>query len=427
MELTAYEQNMLDGVYGVGCRTAMKVLVKMGELYGAKRFLPIKNAHIDAAAYTTIWDAGTEFVEYLAYTEAKVSVPTTINPISRDIRRWKELGISANLAEKSRRLEEAYLKMGVIPTWTCAPYQCTNVPQFGEVVGWSESNAVNFINSVVGARAERLPDLVDVCCAVAGRVPAYGLYLDENRAGQMIFRLEGFDGEWFRDSVDYALLGYYIGEIAVSKVPVITGLPESTMPDQLKALSAAGASSGAMGMFHAVGLTPEAPTLSAAVRGRTDLPEYLVTPKDLALLRARLNTAREDRVDMVLMGCPHLSFTEISEIADLIRGRKVREGVTFRLMTNETQYALAKRTEAAEVLEQAGVSISCDTCLMEMEEDRRWAGMNLVTNSGKAAQYAPGINGVNIFTASVAGCVEAAVTGKFPAEKRYEEQLHPEG
>lgn len=419
MQLTAYEQAMLDGAYGKGVQFAMEIVVKMGTLYGAERLIPVKNAHIDAAAYTTIWDAGTEFLEYLADNGAKVAVPTTINPLSRDIKNWKKLGQSEAFAMKSKRMEDAYLKMGVIPTWTCAPYQCTNVPKFGEVVSWSESNAVNYVNSVVGARAERLPDMVDVACAVTGRVPAYGWYLDENRIGDVLFKLEGFDESWFQDSVDYAILGYLVGEIVVNKVPVIEGLPERTMPDDLKAFSAAAASGGAVGMFHAVGHTPEAPTVEAAFNGRTDYKTIVLTPENMRDMESRLNTAKDNHVDVVLMGCPHLSADELNWVAALMDGKKVCEKTEFWIMTSETQYNLALRNGAAQKLEEAGVIITRDTCLMEMDEgDSRWEGQNFVTNSGKAAQYTPAINRVNIHMASMKGCVEAAVTGTFAKEVR---------
>lgn len=421
MELTKYEQDMLDGVYGKGTRIAMEILVKMGKLYGAKRFIPVKGAHIDAAAYTTIWDAGTEFLELLADNGAKVAVPTTINPLSRDIKNWKQLGTSEKFAMKSKKMENAYLKMGVIPTWTCAPYQCTNVPQFKEVVSWSESNAVNYINSVVGARAERLPDMVDVCCAVAGRVPEYGMYLEENRKGDALFVLEGFDDTWFQDSMDYALLGYYVGEIVVNKVPVIEGLPERTMPDDLKALSAAAASGGAVCLFHAVGLTPEAKTREMAFQGSEKYQTYKVTPKDLIQMEEKLNTATTDQVDMVLMGCPHISANELDEIAKLIKGKTVAQGTAFWIMTNETQYNLAVRKGTAQILEEAGAIITRDTCVMEMDEENgRWNGQNFVTNSGKVAQYAPGINRVHIKMASMQGCVKAAVTGNMIKGARHE-------
>lgn len=417
MELSLYEQEILDGKYGKGYQLAIEVLVKMGELYGAKRFVQVKNAHIDAAAYTTIWDSGIEFLKYLSENGAKITIPCTINPLSRDIKNWKNLGATEDFAMKSKEMEDIYIKLGVIPTWTCAPYQCTNIPKFGEIVSWSESNAVNYVNSVIGARTERLPDLVDVCCAVTGRVPEYGLYLDENRRGDKLFKLEGFDDTWFQDSVDYAVLGYYIGEIIINKVPVIEGLPIKTMPDDLKAFSAAAASGGAVGLFHAIGLTPEAKTKEDAFGGRMDYETVKVTPKDLKNMKKRLDTASEDRVDMVLMGCPHLSFTELQELAGIIKGKKVKENVDFWVQTNETHYSLAKRCDVVEVLEKAGVVLLRDTCLMEMEEgNNRWENQNFVTNSGKVAQYAPALNRVNIKMATAKGCVEAAITGKFPKE-----------
>lgn len=418
MKLTNEEQLMLNGEWGNGVKQAMEILVKMGELFGAERFLPVKNAHIDAAAYTTIWDAGTEFIEYLVDHGAKVAVPTTINPVSRDIVNWEKLGTSPDFAEKSRRLEAAYLKLGVIPTWTCAPYQCTNVPQFGEVVSWSESNAVNFVNSVIGARAERLPDLVDVCCAVVGRVPEYGLYKEENRAGNMLFQLEGFDDTWFCDSVDYAVLGYLVGETVINKVPVIEGLPLHTMPDHLKAFSAAAASGGAVALFHAVGLTPEAPDLDAAFKGKTDYRRVKVTPDMLCDLEARLNSAKEDKVNLVLTGCPHLSFTELREIADLLAGKRIAGGMKFWIHTNRTTYHLAVQAGVAQVIERSGAVLLQDTCLMEMECDGVWEGQHFVTNSGKAAQYAPAIAGVTITMADIRGCVEAALTGRKPKRRR---------
>lgn len=130
---------------------------------------------------------------------------------------------------------------------------------------------MNYVNSVIGARAERLPDMVD--------------------------------GAWFRDSVDYAVLGYLIGESVINKVPVIMGLPERTMPDNLKAFSAAAASGGAVGMFHVVGETPEAPTLEAAFGGRTDYPTIIITPKEMEIMRQKLNTVTEECIDAVLIGC----------------------------------------------------------------------------------------------------------------------------
>ena len=421
MLLTDTERKMLSGACGEGVRTAMETVVRMGERYGAERLLPVSRAHIDAAAYTTVWDAGSDFVEYLAEHGATCAVPTSINPISRDMEHWAAHGTTAAFAAKSERLERAYLKMGVKPSWTCAPYQGVNVPAFGEIVSWSESNAVCYVNSVLGARAERLPDLMDVCCAMTGRVPAYGRYLDENRRGELLFTLQGFDADAFCEPSLAALLGYYVGEIAVSRVPVITGLPGRITADALKALCAAAASGGAVSLFHLVGVTPEAPDVQTAFGLRAeaaipaDVPRYTVTPADLSALQVRLNTVNGRHADLVVLGCPHASAEELHRIAALLAGRAVAAGTELWIMTDRANAAAAAQSCDLAVLEAAGARITRDTCLMEMDEgDGRFFGKNMITNSGKAVQYAPAICGVKGMIADLAACVDAAVTGQLP-------------
>ena len=411
MQLTHEEKRMLQGDYGKGTQFAMELLVKVGDLYGASRFLPVKKAHIDSAAYETLREAGSDFLDYLAENGAKVRVPTTMNPLSRDVMNCEKFGISEDIAQKSKRVEDAYQAMGVLQTWTCASYQTASIPRFGEVISWSESNEVNFVNSVLGARAERIPDMMDVCCAIAGRVPEFGLYLTENRRGDMLFQLDGFGEDWFQDCVDFALLGYYVGKKVVNKVPVIQGLPDSTTSDDLKALSAAAASGGAVGLFHVVGITPEAATLDAAFQGWDDYPVVTVTPQDLMDVREELNTAEGDQVAMVLLGCPHLSVNELQEVAQLLDGRTVHPGTEFMLMTSQAQYTIAKRSGIIDQLEAAGVAVTQDTCLMTFGLVDRWRGQNFVTNSGKIATYAPAVNGTKIYMDSTRNCVEAAVSG----------------
>jgi predicted aconitase len=200
--------------------------------------------------------------------------------------------------------------------------------------------------------------------------------------------------------------------------------------DQLKAFSAAAASGGAVCLFHAVGLTPEAPTIEAAFQGWSGYETAIITPADLIEMKRRLDTAHQakhagksigaepaqDHVDMVLIGCPHASFTEMQEISGLIQGKHVIDGTEFWITTSRTQYELAVRAGVADILKESGVTVACDTCVMEMEEGDRWKHQTFVTNSGKVAQYAPGINHCFIKMATTAGCVESAVTGRFPEE-----------
>jgi predicted aconitase len=292
------------------------------------------------------------------------------------------------------------------------------VPAFGEHVSWSESNAVNFANSVLGARTNRLPDLVDVCCAVTGRVPEYGLHLTENRAGQILFKLEGFGSEWFREASDFAVLGYLTGETAVQRVPVILGLPDSTTKDQLKALSAAAASGGSTALFHAVGHTPEARTLEDAFQGRSGYETVSVTPEKMAAVRSRLTTASSGKVDMVMLGCPHASYFEVLEVQKLLAGRKVAAGTKFWLQTSRTVYELAGRSSLRGDLEDQGITFIKDTCIMVSDTEKDWGFKSVITNSGKVAQYVPSLAGGMVALLSTAGCVEAAVKGEWQNETR---------
>jgi len=189
MHLTDGDRAMLDGAKGAAPQLAMQILVRMAEVYGADELMDITQAHIDSTIY--LGDATLEFAERLAALGAKVAVPTSLNVSGVDECGWKDWAVPADWAAKAARQMLAYERMGAVPTWTCAPYQTKMRPSFGQQIAWGESNAIAFANSVIGARTERYPDLLDICCAIAGRVPAVGLHLTENRAGQLLLRLAG--------------------------------------------------------------------------------------------------------------------------------------------------------------------------------------------------------------------------------------------
>ena len=411
MELTTRQQEMLEGKEGEGKKIAMRIVARMGELYGAKRLLPVHSAHMDGCCYTTIWDAGLDFVEYLVKIGTKVEVPSTTNITARDTKAWQLLKTPADFSDKSRRIEEAYVKLGCIPTWSCAPYQCANTPHFGENIAWSESNAVNYINSVVGARTNRYPDLVDLCCAIVGCVPEFGLHLTENRAAQYLYRLEGFSGNDFTDSSDYALLGYLVGKTCGTKIPVIEGLPKHTTHDNLKALSAASAAGGSVGLFHAVGITPEASSLEEALQGKNPEITKVIRPEDIAATKRELTNAVNEHVDLVVVGCPHASYSEMQQILHLMNGRKVKGGTQFWLQTGQAEKDLAQRSGLLKELEDLGIFIMQDSCINNFPMKNQ-GFKTIVTNSGKMAHYAPGTTGAAIVFGSLIQCISAATEGR---------------
>ena len=303
MHLTDEEKSILDGKQGGAARIALAVLVDLGELFGAKELMKISQVHIDATLYMV--DAGLEFAERIAGLGGEVAVPTSLNPSAIDLLRWKAYRVPAEILTKHKRLEEAYLKMRATPTWTCAPYQNGIIPRFGEQIAWGESNAIAFANSIIGARTNRYADLMDVCAAIIGKVPKFGLHLTVNRKAKILIRLKDISAQMFENEAIYPLLGYLLGEMAGDQVATIKGIPQNVKIDSLKGFCAAAASSGAIGLFHMVGITPEAQTLEMCLHGNKPEKVIDITPDLIKKAEDRLWTAKSDAVDLIVTGCPH--------------------------------------------------------------------------------------------------------------------------
>ncbi len=411
MILTEAEEKMLKGESGEAARMAMSILTKLGDLYGAKRMVQITQAHIDGCCYPTVRDAGLEFAEKLASLGAKLRVPATLNISARDIERWKEFRIPSSFVEKSSRLEKAYLSMGAIPTWTCAPYQWGLVPRFGEQIAWAESNAIAFVNSVIGARTERYGDFSDVCAAITGRAPEFGLHLSRNRRGEVYVRLKNIELPLVRDDSFYPVFGYFLGSAVKDRIPAIEGIPGEVSIDQLKSLGAAAATSGSVALFHVLGVTPEARTYKEVFRGAKPEEVIDVTFDELYKVRDNLSTAKRDRVDLVAIGCPHYSFTEFQKIIHLLQGKRIQKGVEFWIFTNRTVFSWLERTNLIDLLEASGLRISTDNCVIHLPLGE-WGFEVMMTNSAKFAHYAPSTLGLEVVLGSTEECVRSALTGK---------------
>ncbi len=405
MRLTDEEQAWRDGRAGEATRLALELVARMGELYGAERLVPISQAHIDACLYTN--DAGLEFAERLAALGARVRVPTTLNVTARDIRRWEAFRVPVDWASRSRRLETAYEALGCLPTWTCAPYEHGLVPRLGEQVAWGESNAVAYVNTVIGARTNRYADFLDVACALTGRAPAFGLHLDAGRRGQLLVDLSELPATLRTHPALYPVLGYHVGALAGERVPVLDGVPRTVRAVDLKAFCAAAATSGALALAHVVGVTPEAPTREAAFQGAPPEATVVVTRAELSAARERLSFAPLQGVDLVKLGCPHLSLAEAIEVAEHVRSRRVRAGLEFWVSTSR---AVERELETAghlDVLAAAGVRLLTDTCAMTTRIDG-WGFTHMLTNSAKQAHYAAA-SGLEATVAPLPACVAHAL------------------
>jgi cis-L-3-hydroxyproline dehydratase len=409
LALDDYDLGLLNGTDGPAVQLAMRILTRMAPMYGASSLLTITRAHIDGVILTGA--AGLAFAERLAELGGQVAVPTSLNVMSMDRQRSRELNLDADFAERARRLGQAYVEMGARPTFTCAPYQTEHAPSFGEQIAWSESNAVAFANSVIGARTNRYGDYLDICCALTGRAPAAGLHLDEPRLATVVVELESISPELpLRDDF-YPVLGYLLGSLVTSEVPVVNGLDYRPSQDQLKAMAAAAASSGEVAMFHIAGITPEATTLDAALGDRRPRRTVRVSVGDLRRTREALSTTAGSRVDVVAFGSPHCSLSECRALAALMAGSRASEAVEVFVTTSRAVRDLLARSGELAVIESFGARVTADTCIVVAPLVKPTAQV-LMTNSAKYAHYGPGILGVDSIFATTEECVESAIAGR---------------
>jgi hypothetical protein len=414
VKLSRRDKQLLDGRRGQAAQMAMRILVRMAEVQEVGQLMDVGQAHIDGCGLLS--DSSLEFAETLAAKGARVAIPTTLNMVPLDLQNWREFGIDEDFAAKARRQAKAYTDMGCIPTWTCAPYQGYLTPRFGQQIAWGESNAICYANSVLGARTNRYGDYIDICAAITGRVPRCGLHLRENRRGQILFRLLDIQPTIMHSNTFYAVLGHFLGSQTADKIPVIEGLPADVSGDQLKALCAAAASSGAVALFHAIGVTPEANTLEEAFHGGRPEQVIDIHLSDLAKSRSDLSTAREKaKLDLVVLGCPHFSFEEFRDLAMLVRteaekGKSLHPDVRFVVLSSQGSYALLQRSDYINVLTDFGIQITLDTCVFHTPMVSPNTKV-LMTNSGKCAYYAPGELGVQVAFGSMAECVASAIEG----------------
>ena len=339
-------------------------------------------------------------------------MPTTLNVGTLDLIHPDLVRLDAAAREGPERVMRAHEELGCVPSFTCAPYQTLFRPRFGDQIAWGESNAIVFANSVIGARTERYGDFVDLCCALTGRAPAFGLHLDANRRGAVLFRLAGFPERLEPTNSLYVGVGLLAGRLAEGRVPVIEGLPKPRDEDQLKALGAAAASSGAVALFHAVGITPEAATAAEAFGCREPAASFAISPADVDEALRQLSGVSEGApLAAVCLGTPHFSRAEWERLVALLRAEEPRRGVPIYVNTARDTLEGLRRDGLLDGLEAFGLRVVADTCtyVTAILEDLDGAAM---TNSGKWAWYAPGNLGVSVAFGDLEDCVASAAVGR---------------
>ncbi len=402
LNLSPSDQDMLDGKHGMPLKSAMQMIQTIAAVQGAVELTDVTRVHIDGCIYGGGANLG--FAEKMAETGAQVRVPTTMNAISVDHGNWRAQDVPPTFGQPAQRLADAYLRMGAKPTFTCAPYFSADVPQQGEDIGWSESNAVIYANSVLGARTAKHPDYFDLFVALTGRAPKSGVYLAAHRRPSVI--LDVSLPEVFDDAI-WPLLGWLIGQASPAQIPLVHGLEGSDLSkDDLRAICAAfGTTSGAP-MLHIAGVTPEAdlPPLEGSERKTIGID---------ALRRAwrAFNTGSDD-VDLIALGSPHFSLTETRKFCEYLGDAKCNDGVKTIVTLGRETLNLAQEEGLLKRLEASGVRVLPDVCWCSLTEPLFPSDTKTVmTNSGKYAHYEPGLHGRSIRFGGLAACAQTAKSG----------------
>jgi predicted aconitase len=395
MKLTKEEQRMLDGEQGYAVRKSMEILVALGDIYGAESLIKVGSVQVAGVSYHNLGDAGLEFLNELAK-DGKVKVLTTLNPAGMDLENWRQLGISEDFAVKQNQVINAFERMGILVSCTCTPYLIGNLPRYGEHVAWSESSAVTFANSVLGAKTNREGGPSALAAAFVGKTPCYGLHLDENRVPDIQVKVNTA----ITSLSDWGALGYAIGKKAENKITYITGIKEADV-DELKSFCASVVTYGAKPLFYMKSITPASETVQT--------PKETVTIEESDIKNAYDNINDEvSDIDFVCVGCPHCSIKEIAEIADLLKGKKVSAGTELWVATSRTAKQLSDIRGYTQVIEAAGGKFACDTCMAVAPLKGRFKA--LATTSAKGCFYSRQ-NLMKTKMGSIEQCIDAAVTG----------------
>ena len=406
VQLTDQDLALLGGEAGVAAQMAMEVICRMAAADDVACLTTVTRGHIDGCILAH--SANLVFAEKMAELGAQVSVPTTINAISVDRENWQRQGVAPDFGSRASRLADAYVRMGARPVFTCAPYLLDKPPRKGEAIGWSESNAVIFANTVLGARTPKHPDYLDLFIAMTGRAPMSGVYADAGRKAGVV--LDVVIDAATVDDLFWPLLGWIAGRNASDRIPLIRGVARfNPSQDDLKALCAAfGTTSGAP-MLHIEGVTPEAHLAPAK-----EAKYAKIEAADFEGAWRELNRGTK-KIDLVSIGSPHASGTELRRMIELFTGRTRHPTTDIIVTVGRDVLRDASEDGTVEKLQAFGVRLLPDLCWCSIVEPVFPAqAQGIITNSGKYAHYSHGLSGRHARLGSLSDCIEAAVTGIAP-------------
>ncbi len=418
MELTTQQKYMLEGSDGNGVRRAMEILMAYGKCYDAKRLIPVVSVHI-AGNFPVLLDEGIDWLENFAEGGTRVRVFTTKNPEMYDPEQADDMNIPPSYRKRQGRIHDVLKKLGVTLTYSCQHYLVGNVPRFGDHIAWASSGSQVFANSVIGARSNRDGDHVALAAAVTGVIPEWGLHIEKNRKADLLVDVAALNLDVYRPE-DYKALGWSLGKKVGTHLPAFVNLPSDLDIESIKGLLYTLTVTGAPGMVHLVGITPEAPTLDAAFGTAAANPQVLsVSQAEVDKAYGEISSSKTDKVDLVIFGCPQCSIQEVQEIVGLLGSKRINPDTKLWICTSRWVKTLCERMGLLKILVNSGVRVVSDVGAADgphlylRDQDVRV----IAVNSARASYYAHNLFGMETWFGSTKECVLSAISGRWEGRK----------
>jgi len=380
LELTREEESALKGEHGETMQMAYRILVATGEATDADKLIPIKWTHLSGVNYNTIGDAGEEFLSSISK-DARVKVKTTLNPMGFDIDNVSNYGLDENFISKQLSIKNSYEAMGVIPSFSCIPYEIYEIPKEGTQVAFAESNAAIHANSYDGLKTNKESAFSALASALTGKSPYSSLRKEDTPNITINMKIKN------PDELSYGMLGFFAGKVGDLSVN-ISGLSDMDNR-QCKAMCGGMGTSGTCAKF-------------IFGDGNSNNEKIDFDEKALQNVHDELNTAENG--DIITLGSPQLGLEEITELTEKLKGRSFKKKcMVFTPRTVKTQMQKLGYTNE---LERAGCEIlsDCCTCLTPLINKDH---VDVVTtNSIKGAFYLKNSNGVGVNLKSLSQIIE---------------------
>ncbi|MHA1298217.1 MAG: aconitase X [Candidatus Helarchaeota archaeon] len=423
MHLTKEEEKMLNGEFGEAKQASIKLLIRYAEALNAEKLVEVQSVHTIVAATSEI--APLLKGNYPLLNEILLCSPspleldemevfTTTHVSNIEPKYYKEFEISDQVLQIAFDIRNHYSKKGIIFTCSCTPYLVGNIPVKGNHIAWMESSAVVYANSVIGALGNIEGIESTLAAGITGKIPYAGFHIPENRKAKVLFQVEAD----LNNRTDFDALGYFIGEELENigmglEVPILTGMnPLKITQDSLKGMGASMATSGAVQLYHIEGVTPEACMgLEKIVDDLKRVEKIKVDDKNINGVYQKLSTADDNKVDLVVLGCPHYSINQIKKVALLLNGKKVKDDVELWIFTPSALRDLSISLGFGKMIENAGGKLMCDTCPAITRSKPVNIDVMACDSPKQIHYYTAEFPKLKTWFGTVEECIDAAITG----------------